>query len=122
MIYRFTIPGRLPGMNELIAANRSNPHKGAKLKAGAQQMVGWRIPKGLKVKPPVKLHYCFYEQNRRRDHDNVSGFAHKVVQDALVQAKVLPDDGWNEVIGYSDDFFLDKENPRIEVEIVEVKG
>lgn len=28
MEYKFTIPGRLDGLNEYTAANRTNPHKG----------------------------------------------------------------------------------------------
>lgn len=33
----------------------------------------------------------------------------------------LPDDSWNYISGFSDDFFVDKENPRIEIEIVETE-
>lgn len=30
--YKFTIPGRLSGLNEYTAANRSSPYKGGKMK------------------------------------------------------------------------------------------
>jgi Holliday junction resolvase RusA-like endonuclease len=43
-----------------------------------------------------------------------------VIQDALVKAKVLKNDGWKEITGFQDNFFVDKDNPRIEVEIQEV--
>jgi Holliday junction resolvase RusA-like endonuclease len=68
---------------------------------------------------PVKLHFRFYEPNRKRDLDNISGFAHKVIQDALVSCGVLGGDGWKYITGYTDEFFVDKQNPRIEVEIEE---
>ena len=32
MQYKLTIPGRLPGLNELIEAERANRYKGAQLK------------------------------------------------------------------------------------------
>ena len=31
-VHKFTIPGRLDGMNEIIAANRKSPYIGAKEK------------------------------------------------------------------------------------------
>lgn len=49
--------------------------------------------------------------------DNISSFGRKVIQDALVKTHVLQNDGWNEIIGFRDDFYIDKENPRVEVEI-----
>lgn len=48
---------------------------------------------------------------------------HKVlvaIYDALVQAKVLKNDGWKNIIRFSDDFYLDPDNPRIEVDIEEI--
>lgn len=37
-----------------------------------------------------------------------------------MSAGVLKDDGWKHVVGFSDRFEVDKENPRIEVIIKEV--
>ena len=42
------------------------------------------------------------------------------LQDALVKSGVLQGDGWKHIVGFSDEFYIDKENPRIEVEIREV--
>lgn len=94
------------------------------MKKDAQKVVLLEVLKqlkGIRITRPVELAYTWYELNRRRDHDNVSGFGHKVIQDALVEAKVLKDDGWDEIIGYSDSFKTDPNNPRIEVEIREVE-
>ena len=66
------------------------------------------------------MRYRWYEKDRRRDLDNVSSFGRKVIQDALVQTHILKNDGWKEIIGFSDEFFVDARNPRIEVEIEEV--
>lgn len=123
MTYKFTIEGRLDGLNKFINANRSNPYMGNKLKQDNEEIVIWAIRKQLKdlqIINPVILKYDFYEPNKRRDLDNISSMAHKVIQDALVKTGVLKNDGWNEIISYIDQFYLDKENPRIEVTIVEV--
>nr|WP_278885619.1 RusA family crossover junction endodeoxyribonuclease [[Ruminococcus] torques] len=66
------------------------------------------------------MRYKWFEKNRRRDLDNVSSFGRKVIQDALVRAHILQNDGWKEIVGFSDEFFVDAHNPRIEVEIEEV--
>ncbi|WP_312443278.1 hypothetical protein [Lacrimispora sp.] len=122
MEYRLLIKGRLDGLNDYTAANRTNPHKGGKMKADNEQTVIYAIREQLRrlhIEKPVLLKFAWYEANKRRDHDNVSSFGRKVIQDALVKCKVLQDDGWRYVVGFTDDFYCDKENPRIEVLIVE---
>lgn len=57
-----------------------------------------------------------------RDLDNISSFGRKVIQDALVNAAILKGDGWKYVVGFSDRFEVDKENPRIEVLIREAES
>lgn len=71
----------------------------------------------VKIDKPVYMRYRWYEKDRRRDLDNISSFGRKVIQDALVKARVLKNDGWREIVGFRDDFFIDGNHPRIEVEI-----
>jgi hypothetical protein len=78
------------------------------------------ILSGIKVGKKVKIDYHWYEPNKKRDLDNISSFGRKVVQDALVDNGILQNDGWNEVVGFSDTFFIDEKNPRIEVIITEI--
>lgn len=122
MNQKFVINDRLPGLNEYTANQRANKYGGNLMKRTAQKAVEWQI-RASKLKPiksPVKLLYSFYEPNRRRDKDNISGFAHKVIQDALVNTGILKGDGWKDITGYTDSFFVDPKRPRIEVELVEV--
>lgn len=117
-----TIPGRLPGLNEYTDACRTNPRAGARMKQQAQELVMWHILsqlRGLRFTKPVFLLFTFYEQDRRRDRDNVSSFARKVIQDAMVKVSTIQDDGWDHVTGYLDQFQVDKKNPRIVVEFIE---
>lgn len=119
---RLVIKGRLPGLNEYTKACRTNPHAGNEMKRQSQDLVMWYILqqiRGRRFEKPVFILFTFYEQDRRRDRDNVSSFARKVIQDALVKCDVLKDDGWDQVTGYLDKFQVDKKNPCIVVEFIE---
>lgn len=125
MEYRLTIYGRLPGLNDMIEADRRDRRAGNRLKQESQETIRLYILrdlKHLKIEKPVELHYSFYEPNRRRDLDNISGYAHKVTQDALVASGVLKNDGWANIVGMKDSFFVDARNPRIEVIMREVEN
>lgn len=66
----------------------------------------------------VELNFRWYEPNKKRDIDNIC-FAKKFILDALVNNGTIKSDGWKGVIGFTDSFFIDKKNPRIEVDIQE---
>lgn len=123
MEYLLVIPTRLNNLNDYITADRTNRYKGAAMKARNEALVKIAIKqqlRGLRIEKPVFMEYRWYEKNRRRDLDNISSFGRKVIQDALVQTRVLVNDGWNEIVGFSDQFYVDAANPRIEVLIWEV--
>ncbi len=111
-------------MNEAFDAARRNKHIEAKVRHECETLIMWAAKgclNGWKAKGPVILHYTFYEQSRRRDKDNISGYAHKLVQDALVKGHYLKNDGWNDIEGYTDEFRVDAKRPRVEVVIEEVE-
>ena len=89
------------------------------MKQTDQRIISAYIPMGLRFKGQIYLEYHFYEPNSRRDKDNISGYFHKVFQDALVACHAIPNDGWKEIKGWSDSFSIDRANPRIEVRITE---
>lgn len=110
-------------MNDFIAAYCSNRYRANKLKADNQELVYYNIKSQLRkahFDKPVRVLFEFYEPNGKRDVDNIAGFAHKVIFDALVQAKVIEDDAQKYVYGFTDSFFVDRKNPRIVVTIWEV--
>ena len=124
MEYLLIIPGRLDNLNDYISAERTNRYKGAQMKSHNEAIVINAIRKymrGVKIEKPVFMEYRWYERNKRRDLDNASSFGRKVIQDSLVYAHVLRNDGWKEIHGFSDKFFVDEHNPRIEVLIREVE-
>lgn len=118
----FTIHGRLDGLNEYTAANRTSAAFGNKVKQRNQKLVAEAI-KAAGIKPmrtPVAITYTWYEKpkGRVRDRDNVT-FAKKYINDALVEQGILPDDGWNQIVRITDRCWRVTDNPRIEVEIEE---
>jgi Holliday junction resolvase RusA-like endonuclease len=118
--YKFTIRGTLPGLNELIEAERRNRFIGAKLKKQYEAVVmrAARSLGNVEFEEPVYMIYRWYEKDRRRDKDNICAFGRKVIQDALVKARFLKNDGWKNIIGFEDHFYVDSKNPRVEVEII----
>lgn len=118
---KLILPFTFPGLNDYIAAERSHRQKAAKMKRDWQNAVmlcirSQRLPK---FDGPVYMYYTWVEKDRRRDKDNIAAFGRKVIQDALVKAGVLKNDGWANIEGFSDRFAVDKKNQRVEVEIVE---
>lgn len=123
MKYLLVIPGKLNNLNDYIGAERANRYQGASMKADNERYVSVFIRKclkGITVEGAVRMHYRWYEENRKRDPDNISSFGRKVIQDALVREGILKNDGWKNITGFDDQFFIDRNNPRIEVEIEEV--
>lgn len=109
-------------MNEYTAACRRNQYAGAEMKATAEKpiiLLARSQLRGVRVKPPVYLRYHWAEPNMKRDKDNIAGFGMKVIQDAIVRAGVLPDDGWKHIEGFSHTFSVDRKKPHITIDIIE---
>ena len=124
MMYKLILPLKLHSLNEYIDGCRKNTYKGANMKRKDQQAVEWYIRsqlRGIRFKKPVKMAYTWFEPNRKRDLDNISSYGRKIIQDALVNTRVLKNDGWKQIAGFSDEFDVDPKNPRIEVVITEMK-
>ena len=118
MKQKLIIKGRLASLNDYIKACRTSPWKGNKFKQEEQDKVKKYIGEsGLKRidEYPLQVTFLFYEQTHKRDLDNISGWAHKAVMDTLKDEDIIENDGWKQIYGYTDYFFIDKENPRIEV-------
>jgi Holliday junction resolvase RusA-like endonuclease len=125
MEYNFTILGRLDALNEYTSANRTNPHKGGQMKRDNEDTVIWSIRqqlRGVRIEQPVLIYYRFYEQNSKRDNDNILSCAAKFIQDSLVKTKVLINDNQKCIHNFYFDTLVDNKNPRIEVTITELSG
>ena len=124
MHMRLVIPGRLMGLNEYIRLCRGNKYLAASKKAQTENIIILHIRSQLRKKKFEKkifLKFSWYEQNKKRDLDNIA-FAHKFILDALVKANTIDNDGWANIGGFEDNFYIDKSNPRVEVEFMELEN
>ena len=117
---KFTIPGELPGLNEYIHAINRNRHIGNHLKQDTQEAIQWavraQIGRGHEITHPVTIRFLWASRTAKKDIDNVSA-AKKFILDALVSMGILPNDTRKWVRGFTDEFIIDRRNPRTEVEI-----
>lgn len=116
------IPFQLPSLNEYIAQERKHRNQAAKLKSKWQKSVAMALRRQIRgsLREPVTMRYTWVERDRKRDKDNISSFGRKIIQDAMVKdLRVLRNDGWANIEGFSDRFLVDKSCPRVEIEILE---
>lgn len=114
-----------PGLNDYIHSCSRHPQVGAKMKRDYQLIASnaIRLQLGkLAILNPVRIHYAFYEATEKRDPSNVASFFVKVFEDALQKCGVLKNDNWRYLKGYSQEFHIDRANPRVEVTIEELDG
>ena len=115
---KFTIPYRLPGLNDYTKENRRNKYGGNKLKQETEEGIIW-ILKSVKtqIDKPVRIKFTWYEQTKRRDKDNVA-FAKKFILDALQKSGILKNDNNQFILGFEDDFVYRQGN-KVVIEIWE---
>lgn len=117
----FWFPGKVFSLNELIDFKASvSPMKKTWLVHKGKQPGTFRFNQYNKVKqdwkqkvvnvvretgfvPVESCHFSYLvvEQTRKRDPDNICSSAIKFISDGLVDAGVIPNDGWKNVMGIS---------------------
>lgn len=129
-MYKVIVTGFDSGLNEILGGvtkrwdNRTkklivnNPEK-AKNDRVCARAIRSQL-NGVKLNTPVFMKYRFYVANKKHDRSNIfSGFI-KSWEDALQQCKVLSNDSFDCVLDPQIYFEVDRKNPRVEVEIIEV--
>ncbi len=119
---KFEIPGRLPGLNEIIDAAKYARNKYqaySQMKEHYTNMVAL-LAKNLPRFEKIALIITWYEPNRHRDPDNIMA-GQKFIIDGLVTAGIIPNDNQKHIQGILHKFAVDRKNPRIEVEIVDIE-
>jgi Holliday junction resolvase RusA-like endonuclease len=106
--YRAEIRLKLPSCNTYINECRRNRFAGAKLKSQTETAIMYYIQDLPRFEKPVKIHFHWIEENKRRDLDNCC-FAKKFILDAMVKAGKLRDDNRKLVTAFTDTFSYDKE-------------
>lgn len=68
----------------------------------------------------IKLNYKVYVARNGTDGHNIRSVIEKFFLDGLVEMGAIKDDNTQDyVMGDTTSYYLDKENPRIEIEIIE---
>ena len=119
---KFEIPGRLPGFNEIIDAAKYARNKYqayAQMKEHYTNMVAV-LAKNLPRFEKIALIITWYEPNGNRDPDNIAA-GQKFIIDGLVLAGIVKNDNHKHIKGILHKFAIDKRNPRVEVEIVDIE-
>ena len=114
--FAFSVPGKLPSLNDFIRVERANRFAAASLKRRAHEQVLAALGEHPSFTEPVTVFFAWYRPDKRTDKDNVA-FAKKFVLDALQIAGVIPNDTWNLCTPYDTAFAIDKANPRTEITI-----
>lgn len=122
MTYRFCVAGRLPGMNEIVAAAKGTGGRGVRYSKMKQQWTNacaWAA-KARHIPRVGRSHFHFHwtepkpsRATRKRDPDNCAA-GKKFVLDGLVVAGVLANDTMAEVATFTDSFEV---GPNVGVEV-----
>ena len=100
---KIEIKGKLPSLNEYIAACRTSPHVGAKLKQETEQLIIIQLRRMKPITSPAIIHFTWHEKTRRRDKDNVAA-GKKFILDAMQKAGKLVNDNNKYIAGFTDRF------------------
>lgn len=114
---KLIIKGELTDLNAYIKSLNSSRWGGNAIKQYetqrvAKEAMAAKLPAVKNY--PVKITYLWFSKDQRKDTDNVA-FAKKFINDGLVLARVLENDSRKFIAGFSDEFFIDRKNPRVEV-------
>ena len=117
----------IKGLNELLGGRIYN-HRTKKyhnpVKADNDKVCLMAIRKqlgNLRIENPIKCIFYVFAQDKRHDRGNLYVACEKSFLDALQTARVIRNDGFDDV--YDSEFHtcVDRDNPRVVVEIIEVE-
>lgn len=114
MTQELWVPGPLPGLNEIVAAAKGFGGRGygyAKLKREWTDVVAL-LARRLQPMTAAHLRFTWVEPRRQRNPDNIAA-GKKFVIDGLVKAGVLPEDGWRQVLSFSDSWEVGSPGVRV---------
>ena len=109
---------------DLIGMNwyrNAHYHINNKVKKYYKELIFWEVKtQGLQNAnlETVKIYYKIFLKNARTDGGNVRSVVEKFVLDGLTEIAVLQNDTIKCVVGDGAEYYIDKNNPRCEIEIL----
>ena len=101
-ICRLEIPYKFPSFNEFIRECRRNRYASGEFKKKVENDIAYFINKLPKFQKPIKIHFVWIEENKRRDLDNIF-YAKKFILDAMQRCGKLENDNRKHVTGFTDE-------------------
>lgn len=123
---KIVIKGQLTTLNDYTNANRNNRYGGGAVKKRETTRCARAITKYLLDNPqdeelfPANIRFDWYRKDKRSDKDNIA-FAKKFILDGFMQAELLDNDNWVNILDFEDHFYIDKDNPRVEITLTPPK-
>lgn len=117
-VHTCEIPLKLPSLNEYIRVCRTNAYMASTFKSNIEGSLWEYINKLPRFTKPIKIHFHWVEDNRRRDLDNIA-FGKKFILDAMVNFGKIANDNHRHVVGFTDTFEYAKQS-KVILEIEEV--
>lgn len=140
----FFVPGKVPSLNELLDAKGGTNQKKQLLILRHLPKKGKHVPEWVHAynnikqswkkrtiaaigAPFVRVKACYFgyvvvEETERRDPSNICSSAIKFIEDGIVEAGVMSDDGWGQVLGIRVHWICrPKHNPGIYVVMSDVR-
>lgn len=74
------------------------------------------IDKEPKIEGLNNWTFTWYRKDRRNDPDNIQ-VGTKYILDSFVKNGIIENDGWKQINSITHKFEVDKDNPRVEIEI-----
>ena len=132
MKYKVIIPEWTSGLNELLGSQekRYDPRTHRLRVYNTEKTKNERIIRGclqkqgmgkVKLNTPVAIIYRVYAKDKKHDRMNLGSCLDKCFCDALQTMKILSNDGWDDVVDLRFEYFIDRKNPRAEIEIIEIE-
>lgn len=113
------LKGEFTDLNNYINFERTNKYIAHSIKKTETERV-WLECKSQNIgkqKDGVFIVFQWFMKDKRKDKDNIA-FAKKFILDGLVLAGVLKSDGFDYISGFLDVFYLDPDNPRVEISFI----
>ena len=117
--FTFEIKGKMPSLNE-YDSQHSHYRVAAQMKKHWTELIA--VQAGIAAQGrkylAITVDIQWIEPNKRRDKDNIA-FAKKFIFDGLVLAEIIPNDGWANVVNWTESFKVDTKNPRVLVTVMQ---
>lgn len=111
----------MEGLNQLLKAETKFGNRVKRENDKVCEMAIRKQLRNLRIENPIKCIFYVFAQDKRHDRGNLYTACEKSFLDALQTAHVIRNDGFDDVLDSEFHSYVDRENPRVVVEIIEVE-